>query len=411
MSPASSAPFRSQQNLEALRRLQALELWSARALGGWLPGIVLWEAKHEIGRHLWEDTVHSRELRSRLWELRISNPDRGLPSGIEALARALASAQHDFEFVAGLYLGLKAALLAAYERIARETHSVWDAPTVPMLQRLAAEKRAQVAWAERALATWADTGEKKRLAQRWVAFARDFISALGGVEGTGTVAEPPPLPPGYSCLLPWAEAKREPRFTLSLTGMPRPAEDDRLGQTVYQFFNYSQEMQAAETLGSVLWEADGMEWDFYFDVARHCYDEIRHSRLGETRLAELGHAVTDFPNCVANYAWRQLYDPLRRYCVLTYVIESDSFAYKHRTYQDYLARGDLASAEAILFDITDETLHVRWGQKWTPKLMEKSNYAGDVDALVHECREILGRHSTNPLQRAANAAKSGASAA
>ena len=119
-----------------------------------------------------------------------------------------------------------------------------------------------------------------------------------------------------------------------------------------------------------------MEWDFYFDVARHCYDEVRHSKLGETRLSELGHAVTDFPNCVGNYAWRQLYDPLRRYCVLTCVIETDSFAYKHQTYQEYVTNGDMDSAEAVLYDITDETLHVRWGQKWTPKLMEAARYQG-----------------------------------
>lgn len=31
-----------------------------------------------------------------------------------------------------------------------------------------------------------------------------------------------------------------------------------------------------------------------------------------------------------NYNWRQLYDPLTRYCILTYVIETDSFKYKHK---------------------------------------------------------------------------------
>lgn len=95
---AAPVPFRSQQNLEALKRLQALELRPSRALGGWLPGIVSCEPKHEIGR--------------------------GPPSGIEALSRALASAQHDFEFVAGLYLGLMAALLTAYKRIVSECREI-----------------------------------------------------------------------------------------------------------------------------------------------------------------------------------------------------------------------------------------------------------------------------------------------
>jgi len=106
-----------------------------------------------------------------------------------------------------------------------------------------------------------------------------------------------------------------------------PKDVDRDAKVLFQFFNYTQEMQAAETLGSTLWEADGMEWEFSYEVARHCYDEVRHSALGEARLAQLGHHVSDFPNYTTNYAWRQFYDPLRRYCVLTHVIEADSFKY------------------------------------------------------------------------------------
>ncbi len=402
----SSAPvLKSAQNLTALGRLQAFEIGCTRLLGGWLPGIARWEVKHAVGVHLWEDAQHSREVRSRLWELRVGNPDRDVGPEVRDALGCLAAAQHDDEFLAGLYLGLKAALLAAYQEIVRTTHAVWDAPTLPVLRRIIAEKEAQLRWAHEAIPVLAAGGEGLRVQRRWVEFVRDLLAAIGGVAGDGPRGERPPLPPGYALLLPFAEARRDSRFTLSLTGPPRPPDDDPLGQTVYQFFNYAQEMQAAETLGSVLWEVPDLEWDFTFDLARHCYDEVRHSKLGETRLAELGHAVTDFPNCVANYAWRQLYDPLRRYCVLTYVIEADSFAYKHRTYQHHLTRGDVASAEAVLFDIIDETMHVRWGQKWTPRLMEKAGYAGDVDALVRECREILRRHSTNPLQQAANSAR------
>ena len=130
------------------------------------------------------------------------------------------------------------------------------------------------------------------------------------------------------------------------------------------------EMQAAETLGSVLWEVDGMDWEFYYDIARHCYDECRHCKMGEERVRELGHEIHEFPQFVGNYAWRQIYDPMRRYAMLTYIIEQDSFALKHETYKNYVQLNDHASAEAILYDIIDETMHVRWGTKWVGKLME-----------------------------------------
>jgi len=159
------------------------------------------------------------------------------------------------------------------------------------------------------------------------------------------------------------------------------------------------EMQAAETLGSVLWEADNMPWEFYFDVARHCHDECRHCRMGEERLQELGHRIFDFPQFVGNYAWRQLYDPARRYGMLTYVIEQDSFALKHETYRQYVQRGDTRSAEAILYDIIDETLHVRWGTKWLPELLKSRREPASLDEFVAECRTAVRENSLSPAQR------------
>lgn len=125
--------------------------------------------------------------------------------------------------------------------------------------------------------------------------------------------------------------------------------------------------------------------------------------MGEMRLAELGHHISDFPHSVANFTWRQLMDPMRRYCTLTYVIEADSFAYKRETYREHVEHGDDESAQAVLFDIADETLHVRWGAKWVPELMKVEGYEGSVDELVAECRAHTTANSASPLQRAAAA--------
>lgn len=389
--------------IERLKRLQALEIQSARLIGGWLPGVARWEVKHQLGVHLWQDASHSKELRTRLWELRVANPDRGLGDEIGRIVHGLASAREDFEFIGGLYLVFKAELVAAYEHIAGHTNEVFDAPTIAILRRMLPEKHAQVAWARREVPLMADDDSKREQLKRWQAYVRRLLQAAGGVMGSGPTpadAEPVALPPGYgTMLLPFPQAHRDARFKLNLAGMPLPAEEDVAAQVLFQFFNYTQEMQAVETLGSLLWETEGMEWEFYYDLARHCHDEERHSAMGEMRLRELGHTVTDFPNTVANYAWRQLIDPLRRYCVLTYVIEADSFKYKHKTYQQHLQRGDFQSAESVLWDIMDETLHVRFGQKWVPLLMQHYRYSGSLDSLVAECRQILLENTVNPLQR------------
>jgi len=332
----------------------------------------------------------------------VTNPDRGLEKVIAKTIQGFVTAQEDYEFLAGLYWVLKTELVSAYQAVANGTSAVYDAPTIAVIKRILPEKMAQLDWAKHEITAMMDTGEKQRRVTRWIDYCRLILQNAGGVAGDGRQAAVGdsvcPLP-GYSLKLPFPQALRDSRFRVVLKGMDLPPADDRDAKLIFQFFNYSQEMQAAETLGSLLWETDGMEWEFYFDIARHCYDEVRHSSMGEARLRELGHHVTDFPNFSANYAWRQLVDPLRRYCVLTYVIEADGFKYKHETYQEHLASQDLESAEAVLYDIMDETTHVRLGQKWVPKLMEHFRYGHSLETLVSECRDILMANTVSPLQK------------
>lgn len=385
----------------ALATLQAYETWAARLLGGWLPGVVEWEAKHRMADHLWEHLQHARDLRTRLWELRVPKPDRQVAPEVRAAAVAIGAAPSDVAFVAGLYGAWTKAMLVAYEDLLAGAHPIQDAPTLPILRTIVDAARARTAWGEATVTAWIDGGETRREVDRWQRYVSDVLVACGGVDGLSErTAMPDPLP-GVASPLPFMEAKRDARFRLALETGIRADEGDHLGRVLHQFANYGAEMQAAETLGSVLYEADDMPWDFYFDVGRHCLDEARHAKMGEERLAQLGHHVSDFPHSVVNYAWRQGMDPMRRYCTLTYVIEADSFAYKHATYRQHMEHGDHDSAQAVMFDIADETLHVRWGARWVPELMKASSFEGSLDELVAECRAATRAHSASPMQREA----------
>jgi hypothetical protein len=378
-----------------LQVLQACETWSSRLLGGWLPGVSVWEAKHQIGRVLWDDIQTARDLRTRLWELRLSKPDRmAEKEAITLLMARMASCQNEFEFVAGLFLGLKRRMANYYQEYLETAHPVWDGPTIPLLEAAQLKLERQCSWAEDFLAEQ----EKSQETGRWREHIENVITA-SGVFG-GEFEQFPSPPPAYECQLPFPEAKRDDRFETSLTGFERPEIDDHSEHSKWQFANYAMEMQAAETLGSVMWEAEEMEWEFYYDVARHCYDECRHCQMGEERLKELGFALAEFPQFVGNYAWRQLYDPMRRYGMLTYIIEQDSFALKHETYKKYQQQGDLRSAEAILYDIIDETMHVRWGVKWLPKLMEAQGETASLKEVIEQCRQAVLENSLSPAQRA-----------
>ncbi len=393
-------PSSSSRELTArLQVFQATESWCARLFAGWIPGIPNWEAKHSLGLHLWQNLQIARDLRTRLWELRVSQPDRfEVADLLETVIRRLACAQHDTEFIAGAYLGLLRALCDAFRHYLKHAHATWDEPSLPLLERALAQHESQIEWAEAFLREEAATAEHQHLVKRWNQYASDLLSASGLFsESTGDLPDPPPA---YECLLPFPEAKRDRRFKTQLHGFERPDPDDHDAHAIWQFLNYTMEMQAAETLASVLWEARDMPWEFHYDLGRHCYDECRHSRMGEERLNELGHQLAEFPQFTGNYAWRQLYDPLRRYGILTCVIEQDAFALKHESYKKYIQQDDTRSAEAILYDIIDETMHVRWGVKWLPELIKAQGEDITVDHVVEECRRAVAENSLNPTQRA-----------
>lgn len=401
----SDMPAAVQANLDRLKRYQTLETHITRLLGGWMPGIARWEVKKQVAYHLWENMESSRDLRTRLWELRITNPDRGVDPQVIAAVEQLALAQHDHELIAGIYLVLKPALLAAYQDYVATTFDIYDYPSVMALRPIISRTQEQIAWGKRAVDEMTGSGEERRQVHRWVQYAQDTLAAIGGVNGDGERADLPVPPPAYSLLLPFAEARRDERFDVVIASPALQDKTDPLAYLVWQFSNYVQEMQAAETLATTLWEVRGMAWEFYYDIARHLWDEVRHSELGENRLKQLGYHITDFPNAIGSYGWRQLFDPVVRYCALTYIIEAGSFKMKHESYQRYLKQGDIESAQAVMYDIMDETMHVRFGQKWVTPLMQHYGFTQPLPDFIEECRQVVANHSVAPAQRDAAQAK------
>ncbi len=167
-----------------------------------------------------------------------------------------------------------------------------------------------------------------------------------------------------------------------------PVNHSRKEELIWQFgYGYLQEMQAAETLGSIMYEIKEMPWEFYLDLARHLWDEVRHSTIGEVRLKEIGVSLEEIQYMTGNYSWRQEIDPVRRYITLTLVIEAGSFPLRNHRLKGHIEVNDYLSTQAFMYDVTDETMHVQYGRKWAPELMSRHEIGTDLDTLVEECRE------------------------
>src|SRR5690349_490509 len=120
------------ENVEYLKRYAFLERACMRTLAGWLPGIPEWEAKNEIGLHIWESADAADELRARLRELRCHTPERGISPVLETLDNG----QNTAEIISTVYLVVKKSLLKAYREHPETTWADFDRPTVKLIERL-----------------------------------------------------------------------------------------------------------------------------------------------------------------------------------------------------------------------------------------------------------------------------------
>lgn len=75
------------------------------------------------------------------------------------------------------------------------------------------------------------------------------------------------------------------------------------------------------------------------------------------------------------------------------VAETGHFVVKNEAYQDFKEGQDFESAEMMIFDIIDETVHVQYAHRWLPLLAEKAGIdnSGYRERAVRD-REEKGRH-------------------
>lgn len=360
-------------NVEYLKRYAYLERACMRTLSGWLPGVPEWEAKNEFGLHIWESADAADHLRARLRELRNYQPERNLSPTLQRLFAELDYAQNTAEVIATVYLVIKKALLEAYRTHPDVTWPDFDNPTVKVTEALIANTEKQVAWAEEFFPTIAD---RYPAWEAWRDYIAGLLEADGGPTGAGAKREAPQRPDQRALLLPWKECQRMPGWPIF-----NPDEDiepdrkaDPEGHRLWRFKHYLNEMTAAETLGSILWMTPEMPWEYQHNVARHLWDEVRHSQLGQIRVQQLGLKIEDVPQVVQIYNVMMTLPAVEQYALLTTVIEPNGMPEKRANREHWEEIDDEISAAAVSYDWSDENFHVRWGQKWTPVLLETYGY-------------------------------------
>lgn len=392
-----------EENARILHRFAYLERQLMHVMAGHLIGVPEWEVKILLGRHLYEDSEHHQLLRTRITELRKSerSVDRSPDEALTALVEELLRAQSTVELLTGIYGVVKPALLEAYRQHQQHCNPLVDYNTIRALRLIVFEEEEHVRLGQAYLETLMDTAAAREESQAYAAHLQAYLDAAGGVNGGAPRLAPERLPAARNDGQPLRlglDSRRDGRFTVTIpknpsTHVPDYGDPTREGLEQMMWVRFH-EMSPAETVSSILYLEKGRDWKFYYDLARHCWDEVRHSAFGEAALEAEQIDPTQNPNWIgfAEMALSQL-DPIEAYTHLTVAIEQAAMKYPPGKRQEYEFCRDKAKHPLMTlyqdYDWADEVNHSQFGQEW----IIKAEHHGDRSAAIAAGESTVARRA------------------
>jgi hypothetical protein len=380
------------ENSELLRRYAYLEQRCMLLGARHLAGVPEWELKHALGRHLWEDAEHATALRQRVTELRTSATvvDRVPDERLALLMDEAERAESSLEVLVALYGVVKPALLAAYEEHLATTNPLVDFPTGRVLRSIIQEEREQLEWGREALAELCAEPAVAEQAHLWSEHLDRYLVAADLASQRPTLE---PLPRGRSALpeRPSPVPTRDDRFPIVGEYEPLPPDDPR-AKLLRMMKVRMNEMGAAECVAATMVETRDMPWEYYRQLARHLWDEVRHSAFGEVALREEGYPRYDaFPERVAILDLYFALSPLERYTLLGIAIENGAMKYPPGKRLEYEWCRDEARHPLMTtfqdYDWADEVTHAQIARRWC-----QPQFGGDGErmrAVAAELRALI----------------------
>lgn len=408
-----------EDNAQRLHRFAYLERCCFFVMAAHLPSIPEWEVKIALARHLYEDAEHHHALRIRLSELR--RPERiadNSPSpALSTVANELMRAEGTLELLTGLYRVIKPALLTAFQEHVQQINPLVDYPTGRVLRQIIQEEAEQIAFGQHMLATLIDEAATKQQhgAENWAEHLGHYLRLAGGVSGDGptpTVVETPAPRADGTAWHPPIVSARDKRFTSSDPKEPCLAistdlEPVRAGLEQMMWVRFH-EMSPAEAISAIITQQHDMPWAFYRDLARHCWDEVRHACFGQAALQAEGFDVTSNPNWTGWVRMAQdIFTPMEAYTHLTIAIEQANMRYPPGKRQEYEFCRDVAKHPLMAlyqdYDWADEVNHAQFGRTWVVEGIYKHDRRAAVAAGDETFRRRLTYFAQFQNQKQPNA--------
>jgi uncharacterized ferritin-like protein (DUF455 family) len=174
----------------------------------------------------------------------------------------------------------------------------------------------------------------------------------------------------------WTITQRSPK-TPRAGALVSPA---RRAQLFHSFLHH--ELQAAELMGWALLAFPETPPDFRAGLLRILGDELRHCRMYQAHLGELGHAVGDFP--VRDWFWARVPSvrtPLSFVATMGIGFEGGNLDHAARFAERLRGAGDVRGAELSERVGAEEVAHVRFALRWFTEWAGTADFARWVAEL------------------------------
>ena len=192
--PADLRELHGRHDVEAtarrFRNFRYAEEWMMMAFGGWLATVPEVPVKTGLGKITWEVAQIADAFGARLPELRCGQKAvEASESANDAFARFVESVCEPerpdltIEKLSGVFDVLFPHLVEVYEKTARETDQICDAPSIELLEDAVRRHRRHVAWGHDVLDHLCDTDAKRERRRARRAELEEALRKSGGVTG------------------------------------------------------------------------------------------------------------------------------------------------------------------------------------------------------------------------------------
>lgn len=374
------------------------------------------ELKYLLCQHVWEAAGHARFLRERGKELSGFGKGESVREAYREIFEEAVRPENPMEALAGFYRVIKPSILEGYRYYLNATHHLADWPSRNLVEEFIQDEERHAREIQPLL--------KDVEAAEWEEHLNNALNAIGGWIGERAQS---PLPGDFHWVYPDNVYQHPARcnrgeypLCSSVFGHDPDKdpivrdwlEDPETNPKVIRLMVYvwlMMELDAVDYLSTVFYDTPDAPFDLHFDLARHLWDESRHSQFGFRQLPKLGVDLMTLEHSLDLYNILVQMSPPERYAMMTMEFEAGSFPTKAIVMDRVRELNDFEADTLLAFDRNDEQNHVRYGHRWLPEIMNFFGETESVDAFVkrtqarfNELAETFGGktpHSLSPEKR------------